>query len=61
MPRETEIKGPQLISGYWGNKEETNLAVQDGWFKSGDICLFDKQGFLRAWPLLLMMKKWGRG
>ncbi|PKG38884.1 long-chain fatty acid--CoA ligase, partial [Psychromonas sp. Urea-02u-13] len=46
LPGEIEIKGPQLMSGYWGNKEETTRVLQDGWLKSGDIGQFDKQGFL---------------
>ena len=43
---EIEIKGPQVMREYWNNPEETNLVLQDGWFKSGDIGLFDEQGLL---------------
>jgi len=44
---EIEIKGPQVMPGYWQNSEETELAFHDGWFKSGDIGLFDEKGLLR--------------
>jgi len=46
-PGEIEIKGPQVMPHYWQNEEETALAFNDGWFKSGDIGLFDEQGLLR--------------
>lgn len=31
LPGEIEIKGPQLMSGYWSNKEETTRVLQGGW------------------------------
>ena len=43
---EIEIKGPQVMSEYWNNPEETKLVLEDNWFKSGDIGLFDAQGLL---------------
>jgi len=43
---EIEIKGPQVMSEYWNNPQETKLVLEDGWFKSGDIGLFDEQGLL---------------
>lgn len=46
-PGEIEIKGPQVMPHYWQNEEETTSAFNDGWFKSGDIGLFDEQGLLR--------------
>lgn len=44
---EIEIKGPQVMSGYWNNQAETDLVMEDGWFKSGDIGLFDDDANLR--------------
>ncbi len=44
---EIEIKGPQVMPAYWNNKQETDNAFIDGWFRSGDIGLFDEQGLLR--------------
>jgi len=43
---EIEIRGPQVMSEYWNNKEETDLVMVDGWFKSGDIGMFDDNGYL---------------
>ncbi|MDA7746497.1 AMP-binding protein [Psychromonas sp.] len=46
LPGEIEIKGPQVMPCYWQNEEETALVFDDGWFKSGDIGLFDEKGLL---------------
>jgi len=46
-PGEIEIKGPQVMPSYWENPTETEQAFNDGWFKSGDIGLFDENGLLR--------------
>ncbi|WP_298939944.1 AMP-binding protein [uncultured Psychromonas sp.] len=43
---EIEIKGPQVMVGYWGSPTETEEAFNDGWFKSGDIGLFNEDGLL---------------
>lgn len=41
-------KGPQVMRGYW-NQPDANAAAftPDGYFKTGDIGIFDAQGFLR--------------
>jgi long-chain acyl-CoA synthetase len=41
-------KGPQVMSGYW-EKPEANAAAftPDGYFRTGDIGLFDDRGFLK--------------
>ena len=41
-------KGPQVMSGYW-QKPEANAAAftADGYFRTGDIGVFDEAGFLR--------------
>ena len=42
------VKGPQVMSGYW-EKPEANAAAftSDGYFRTGDIGLFDEKGFLK--------------
>lgn len=42
------IKGPQVMKGYWNRPEETdNVLSKDGWLKTGDIALVDKEGFFK--------------
>lgn len=40
-------KGPQVMTGYWQNQEETDLVMEDGWFKTGDIAFFNDEGFIK--------------
>ena len=43
---ELEVKGPQVMRGYWKNKNETvKVLSRDGWLATGDIAYFDEQGF----------------
>ncbi|HON31640.1 MAG TPA: AMP-binding protein [Ottowia sp.] len=41
-------KGPQVMRGYW-NQPEANAAAftPDGYFKTGDVGVFDERGFLK--------------
>ena len=42
------IRGPPVFEGYFDNDTETKEALTgDGWFKTGDIGEFDKNGHLR--------------
>jgi long-chain acyl-CoA synthetase len=40
------VKGPSVFKGYWNRPEETQAALVDGWFKTGDIGHIDPDGYL---------------
>ena len=42
---ELEVKGPQVMLGYYRQPEETSLVLADGWLKTGDIARVDADGF----------------
>ncbi|MFZ0529333.1 MAG: long-chain-fatty-acid--CoA ligase [Propionicimonas sp.] len=40
------IKGPQVFTGYWNNREETaRTLLGDGWLRTGDVVTVDADGF----------------
>ena len=43
---EIKAKGPNIFLGYWNRPEETAVALQDGWFFTGDMGRFDEDGYL---------------
>jgi long-chain acyl-CoA synthetase len=43
---EIYVKGDTIMLGYYKNKELTDDAFENGWFKTGDIGFFDEDGFL---------------
>jgi long-chain acyl-CoA synthetase len=40
------IRGPNITKGYLNNPDETKSAFWGDWFRSGDIGLFDDDGYL---------------
>jgi len=42
---ELAIKGPQVMKGYWNNREESEMVLKDGWLLTGDIAKMDEDGY----------------
>ncbi len=42
---EIQIKGPQVMKGYYNKTAETDNVIKDGWFSSGDIGKMDTDGY----------------
>lgn len=43
---ELQVKGPQVMKGYWKRPEETKEILQeDGWLSTGDIAKMDEDGY----------------
>ena len=40
------VRGPNIMQGYYKNKKETEASIKDGWLHTGDIGVFDAEGFL---------------
>jgi fatty-acyl-CoA synthase len=40
------IRGPNVMSGYWGKPAESAAALSDGWYHSGDVGHQDMDGYL---------------
>lgn len=40
------VKGTNTMLGYYKNEEATQSTFRDGWMNTGDLCVFDKDGFL---------------
>ena len=40
------VRGPSVFKGYWNRAEETKDALENGWFKTGDIGNVDAEGYL---------------
>jgi long-chain acyl-CoA synthetase len=44
---ELQIRGPQVMAGYWNRPEETEAVLQDGWLSTGDLAVMDQDGFFK--------------
>jgi len=40
------VHGPNVMKGYYNKKKETEEVFSDGWFHTGDLGVFDAEGFL---------------
>lgn len=45
-PGEIAVRGPTVMSGYWGNAQASAHTLRNGWLHTGDIGVFDDQGYL---------------
>jgi long-chain acyl-CoA synthetase len=43
---EIRVKGPNVMLGYYENEEATSQVLKDGWFYTGDLAYYDKEGYL---------------
>ncbi len=47
-PGELQVRGPQVMRGYWQRPDETAKSIDaDGWFSTGDIGVMDPRGYIR--------------
>ncbi len=42
---ELEVRGPQVMLGYYGRPEETRAVLEDGWLRTGDLARLDEDGY----------------
>ncbi|MEY7972918.1 class I adenylate-forming enzyme family protein [Saccharomonospora xinjiangensis] len=45
-PGEVCVRGPQVMGGYHGRDDETAAVLDRGWLRTGDIGVFDDEGYL---------------
>lgn len=43
---ELRAKGPNIMLGYYEDKEKTDEVLRDGWFYTGDLGYIDKNGYI---------------
>src|SRR3954467_9928890 len=44
-PGEVVMRGPFVMSGYWGRDDATEEVMRNGWFHTGDIATMDDDGY----------------
>ncbi len=53
------IKGPNVMLGYLGRPDLTAAAIQDGWYRTGDMARMDEDGFIVITDRLARFSKIG--
>ena len=46
IPGEVVTRGPHVMKEYWNLRDETEKALKNGWFHTGDIARVDEEGFI---------------
>lgn len=44
---ELQIRGPQIMLGYWQDPDSTRQVIEDGWLSTGDLAVCDRTGRYR--------------
>jgi long-chain acyl-CoA synthetase len=44
---ELQVRGPNVMRGYWQDPERTAEVLQDGWYSTGDLASVDEAGNIR--------------
>ncbi len=44
---ELQIRGPQVMKGYYNKPDETSRSIVDGWFCTGDLGLMTEDGYFK--------------
>jgi malonyl-CoA/methylmalonyl-CoA synthetase len=45
MPGELEVRGPAVCLEYWQRPDDTRDAFRDGWFRTGDVAVWENGSF----------------
>ena len=53
------VRGPNVMKGYLGRPAETEKAIRDGWYVTGDIATIDEDGFVEITDRLSRFSKIG--
>lgn len=40
-------RGPQVMAGYWQRDDETAKVIKDHWLHTGDVAIYDEQGYFK--------------
>lgn len=48
QPGEIQVKGPQVMPGYYNNPAETEKVFKEGWLLTGDIGVMESDGYFRV-------------
>jgi len=43
---EVQVRGDTVMAGYWGDETATRATLGNGWLRTGDVGVFDEDGYL---------------